>query len=294
MMNPGIHSAVPHRTLMVRGAHTLVSLAMGLAMGVAWLPAAMADDLPAPPHTIIVDRLSAPMDSGSGVEFHPGQMVQYRVRAYDVNGNPTQCNPAPGAANNQPQVMTHNPATGQVAYPAHGEYTNGTSYVDVTMGPSSGAAFLEVSCGSAVKKVLLSNDGEAVPQNQKNPPNNQDLSIPPPAAQNGLAGAAPANGQQPAPAPEDDSASGSSALLIAGLVAVAVVGVVAIAAAAGGSSSSSGSTCNSGSHQCSPPNASICCPDGTTIYCTNSNTCTNLTSANFGNVCGNQAAADGC
>ncbi len=61
---------------MVRSAHTLVSLAMGLAMGVAWLPAATADDLPAPPHTIIVDRLNAPMDSGWESKFHPGQMLQ--------------------------------------------------------------------------------------------------------------------------------------------------------------------------------------------------------------------------
>ncbi len=209
-------------------------------MCVAWLPAAMADDLP-PPHTIIVDRLSAPMDSGSGVEFHPGQMVQYRVRAYDVNGAPTQCNPAPGAANNQPQVMTHNPATGQVAYPAHGEFTNGTSYVDVTMGPSSGAAFLEVSCGSAVKKVLLSNDGEAVPQNQKNPPNNQAFSTPPPALKTAQAVPTPPDWQARRPPMASNPHRhrkmtphpAAAPLLIAGLVVVAVVGVVAIAAAAG-------------------------------------------------------------
>ncbi len=136
------------------------------------------------------------------------------------------------------------------------------------MGPSSGAAFLEVSCGSAVKKVLLSNDGEAPPQNKQNPPNSPSLNPPPPAAQNspgtaGLAGTAPANSQQPAPAPEDDSAIRQQRLVDRWRrVALGVVGAVALAVGLSGSSSSSGSTCNSGSRTevLRPLNASVWLP----------------------------------
>jgi hypothetical protein len=268
-------------------------------MGVVWLPAASADDLP-PPYTIVVDRMTAPVDSGSGVEFHAGQAVQYRVRAYDKAGKLTSCNPA---ANNQPQVLTHNPATGTVVQQSWGSTNaDGSSAVNVIMGKTAGAGFLEVSCGSAVKKVLLSNDGEPMPagQNPGNPnPNGSPSLLAPGQAQNGaasegLAGAPPADQQNPAP--DADADSGGHALLIAGIVAAAVVGAVAIAAVASSSSSSGGSTCSGGSHQCSPPNSTICCPDGTTIYCTNNNTCTNQTLNNFGDVCGNgnNSSADGC
>jgi hypothetical protein len=296
-MNPGTRSSLSHRMLWMRGAHLFASLLMSLAMCAAWLPTASADPLPPPPYSIVIDRLTAPIDSGSGVEFHAGQRVEYRVRAYDNTGKLTSCNPE---GNNQPQVLSHNPATGTVVQQAWGATAaDGSSVVDAIMGNTAGAAFLEVACGSAVKKVLLSNDGEPVPpsqQNQPNPPNNQSFNTPPPAAAQGgsnLAGQSGA-GQPQTPPPDDASASSSDALLIAGLVAVAVVGVVAIAAAAGGGGSSSGGGCSSSSHQCSPPNATVCCPNGTTIYCTNTNTCTNLTSANFGDVCGNQADADGC
>jgi hypothetical protein len=236
-MNPGTRSSLSHRLLWMRGAHLFASLAVSLAMCVAWLPAASADDLPPPPYSIIIDRLTAPIDSGSGVEFHAGQRVEYRVRAYDNTGKLTSCNPT---GNNQPQVLSHNPATGTVVQQAWGATApDGSSVVDAIMGNTAGAAFLEVSCGSAVKKVLLSNDGEPVPPQQNQPFGN----APPAAGPVGPAGA----DQGQAPAPDDQSDSGGHALLIAGIVAAAVVGAVAIAAAASAagssSSSSTGSNC---------------------------------------------------
>ena len=103
-----------------------------------------------------------------------------------------------------------------------------------------------------------------------------------------------AEAPQPAPAKAGGGGMGLGGLALLGL------GVAAAAAAAGGAGGSSsggsesGGSCSTGFYRCTPPNSNICCPNGTTIYCSNTNTCTNATSGNFGNVCGNQSAARGC
>jgi len=277
--------------------------ALVLALGAAWVSAASAaapafnpNDVAAP-NSIIVDRFPQPIDS-TDITYHAGQYAQYRVRAYGPDGHRAPCN---GGA---PQVLTHDPvhAVSQ-AWPSE---MNGNSVVNVIMGASTGGAYLEVSCGSSVKKVILNNDGEPLPPDQQaanyqliqaaNPP----TPVPPPpgvAQPPQFAASTPppaADEQQPAPAPEESSGSGvGAALLITGAV---VLTAVVVAVAASGLSKSSGSSCSNGSHQCSPPNSSVCCPDGTTIYCTNNGTCTNQTLSNFGDICGsgNNSTAAGC
>jgi hypothetical protein len=97
----------------------------------------------------------------------------------------------------------------------------------------------------------------------------------------------------PTPPPAQSSGSGGGVLTAALVVGGVALGAAALAAAAGHSASAGG--CQAGQHQCQPPNGGICCPNGTTLYCTNGAGCTNLNSSTFGNLCnGNQPAAAPC
>jgi len=82
-----------------------------------------------------------------------------------------------------------------------------------------------------------------------------------------------------AEAPPPSTASTSNAGMTALGVGAAVVGVGLLVALVAGAAEK---TCPSGYHQCRPTDK--CCPDGRTIYCPNSNTCTNLTGS--GGECG--------
>ena len=176
--------------------------ALVLALGAAWVPVASAavpafnpNDVAAP-NSIIVDRFPQPIDS-TDIMYHAGQYVQYRVRAYGPDGHRIVCN------NGAPQVLTHDlvHAVSQT-WPAD---LNGNSVVNVIMGPSTGGAYLEVSCGSSVKKVILNNDGGPMTLDQQaanreliqaaNPP-----AAPPPPADENLRDAV---AQEQAPAPEE-------------------------------------------------------------------------------------------
>ena len=72
--------------------------------------------------------------------------------------------------------------------------------------------------------------------------------------------------------PTPTAAATSNAGMTALGVGAAVVGVGLLVALVAGAAEK---TCPSGYHQCRPTDK--CCPDGRTIYCPNSNTCTNLT-----------------
>ena len=269
--------------------------ALSLALGAAWVPAAQGatpafdPNDAAAPNSIIVDRMPSPIDS-TGISYHAGQYVQYRVRAYGPKGQRILCN------GGEPQVLTHDlvHAVSQ-QWPS---YVGGNSLVNVIMGDSGGGAFLDVSCGSSVKKVILNNDADPLTLDQQAINNQMIQAANPPVpvpmpGDNGVAASSPPPAPQPAPAPEDSGSGVGSALLIAGAVAATVL-VVAVAAS--GLSSSSGGGCSNGSHQCSPPNSNVCCPAGDAIYCTNNNTCTNQTLSNFGDICGsgNNSTASGC
>lgn len=260
-MNPGIHSSSSRRTRIVRNAHMLASLAMGLAMGVAWLPAVSADapPPPPPPYTIVVDRLESPVDSGDGVSFHTGQYVRYRVRAYDQSGNLTKCDPA---NSNVPQVLKENPKTGAVIDEVWGGYVGGESVVNVIMGQAHGAASFAVSCNAKLKRVLLSNDGEPLPPTQQaqNATLIQEAKNATPLMSSPSLAGTPADETAPEPTPPpEEAASGGHALLIAGIVAAGVVGAVAIAAAA--SAANTNTTTGGGGGGCSITFAQ-CCPSG--------------------------------
>ncbi|MGH8371649.1 MAG: hypothetical protein ACRETO_02810 [Gammaproteobacteria bacterium] len=275
----------------------------------AWAPNAFPTDFGTatsadvgPPNSIVVDTLYYQRQSGfTNLSYHAGQVVQYRVRYYNEKGMLVPCNPGKG-----PQVLTHNPATSRVINQASGAPAGGdaSGVVNVEVF-AEGAGSFEVSCGTSVKRVLVSSDGEPLTASEQaqNDKFVQDAGLasnaaPPPGLANSpptQPPVSPGNGTPP-PAANSGMSGLTTAAIVAG-AALTVGVIVAVAVAAGGGSSSSGGSCQTGYKQCSPPNASVCCPNSATIYCTDSHTCTNMTSANFGDVCnngGNQSVADGC
>jgi hypothetical protein len=232
----------------------LLMLGVPNAFGTDFGPANSADV--GPPNSIVVDTLNYQKETGFGnVSYHAGQVVQYRVRYYGANGRVAPCNPG-----GTPQVLTHNPMSGKVinswtSAPAGGD---ASGVVNVVMG-AAGAASFEVSCGTSVKRVLVSSDGEPLTASEQaqNDKFVQDAGLASQVtASPGLAGQAPA----PAPAASGGMSPLTTAAIIAG-AALTVGAVVAVAASAGsstygGSSSGSGGNyyyanynCN-GSSQC--------------------------------------------
>lgn len=279
-----------------------VAAVLVLVCGAAWVPAASAAD---PATSIVVDRFPTPIDS-TDVMNHAGQYLQYRVRAYDAAGNLVPCNAGAG-----PKLQVNNPMNGSSQVIGQtkpfGQSPDGSSAFGMIMGTASGGGNLLVSCDGVSKRVIVQNDGQALQPDQQ-PANNKLIQAagmgPTPPPQIGAPGSdlqppqqTEQEPDQPTPAPEE-AASGSgvgTALLITG-AAVLTVAVVAIAASGLSSSSSGGGSCSGSSHQCPPPHSNICCPSGTTIYCTNNNTCTNQTLNNFGDICGSgsNSTAFGC
>jgi hypothetical protein len=87
------------------------------------------------------------------------------------------------------------------------------------------------------------------------------------------------------PAPTAGGGAGSGLMLVLGGLGIAALAVGLSGAGEESSSGGGGSSCPSGSHACNPSaNPLICCPNGTTVYCPNSRTCTNLTGS--GSECG--------
>jgi hypothetical protein len=255
--------------------------ALVFALNAAWLPAtAFADVAPhGPPNSIVVEKLPSPIDSG-GVEFHSGQFVQYRVSYYNNDGNLATCNPASDGqpkANGQPQVLTINPKSNdapgnQVVSKTWGSYIGGSSLVNVVMGSAHGAGSFEVSCGSSVKRILVSNDGEALSPTEATQ-NASEINVAltqtaqstvVPTGDNAAPADQAASSQPPA---EEGGMSTGEVIALAGLVGVATIGIVAAAVSASSTSNSTsggGGGCSITFAQCCPNGSNsgqVCAPD---------------------------------
>lgn len=253
--------------------------ALVFALNAAWLPGtAFADVAPeGPANSIVVEKMPSPVDSG-GVEFHAGQFVQYRVTHYNDQGKRDICNPADTALNGQPQVLSQNPATNnapgnQVVSKTWGSFVGGVSLVNVIMGDAHGAGSFSVSCDGAVKRILVSNDGEALTPTAKNL-NTNEINVA--LAQTAQAAIVPTGDNAPpaeqaesaAPPAEAGGMSTGTVIALAGLAAVATIGIVAAAVSASSTSTSGigggGGGCSITFAQCCPGghnSGQVCAPD---------------------------------
>jgi hypothetical protein len=173
-----------------------------------------------------------------------GDTVRLKVKAFDRFGNSVPCTPVV------------EPIQGFTGNQIEGITPQGSDSL-MTVGKGFGSAEIKASCQenpsvSAKEFVGVSTTLTAPRPSLLNPP-------PSPT---------------PAPAPEAAAGSGGShGGAIATAAVLGVLGVVGLAYLL-----MPKEHCGSGSHACGNPNDSStpCCPNGRTVYCPNSRTCTNL------------------
>jgi hypothetical protein len=191
-----------------------------------------------------------------------GDEVTLKVKAFDRFGKSVPCTPVV------------EPIQGFTGNQIEGITSQGSDSL-MTVGKGFGSAEIKASCQenpsvSAKEFVGVSTTLTAPKPSLLNPP-------PSPT---------------PAPAPEAAAGAGGGH---GGVIAAAVVlGVLAVAGLAYLAIPKTASQhCANGTHACNPGNSnSPCCPDANTVYCPNSNSCTNLNGS--GAECGSGQPRQSC